>query len=65
MRRECASAEYWGFAVHEELVLPAGDGGHLVVWFRVSRLSLAERCIPGCAVSVCATCKEESLVTCG
>ncbi|KIM56533.1 hypothetical protein SCLCIDRAFT_242016 [Scleroderma citrinum Foug A] len=30
-RRECASAEFARFAVHEKPVLPADDGEHLIV----------------------------------
>ena len=58
------SASIAGFLVPEEPVLPADDGEHLIVKFRVSRLSLAERCMPGqpgCAVSVCATCTKNPM----
>ncbi|KIM66490.1 hypothetical protein SCLCIDRAFT_1211231 [Scleroderma citrinum Foug A] len=58
MRWECASAPFAAFVVPEEPVPPADDGEHLIVWFWVLRLALAERCMPGCVVSVCATCTK-------
>ena len=38
----------------EEPVPPADDHEDLII-FRVSRLGLTERCVPGSVVSVCAT----------
>ena len=48
-----------GFIVSEEPVPPADDGEHLIIYMVPSvGAALAERCMPGYAASVCATCEK-------